>query len=176
MAIIILSNNGISFILGIDWDLGGDYAVSLENLKDAINMSLGATLTATIDPAALDIILLEVDVAGSAGNSITIAIVDGASRNFWVDSSTLHGGRNVVFDSKYLLNAQEIFSDIIGDDDGLCESNEDCIYTPNLGSYQGHGDFVSAQTVVSNTQICPDIGAGGSIENVTLYKYSTNGR
>ena len=27
--------------------------------------------------------------------------------------------------------------DGIGDDDGLCESNESCLFSPNLGAYQG---------------------------------------
>jgi hypothetical protein len=29
--------------------------------------------------------------------------------------------------------------DGVGDDDGLCESNENCLYAPNLGAYQGDG-------------------------------------
>ena len=34
-----------------------------------------------------------------------------------------------------LRNAIEIIGDGIGDDDGLCGTNESCIYTPNIGAY-----------------------------------------
>ncbi len=65
-----------------------------------------------------------------------------------------------------LRNAVELLEDAQGDDDTLCETGEDCLYTPNMGAYQGHGSLVSAGS----------IGTGGSIENVTLYKQGTNGR
>jgi hypothetical protein len=41
----------------------------------------------------------------------------------------------------YLLNAMEILDDDIGNDNGLCESNESCIYAPNIGAYQGEGEY-----------------------------------
>ncbi len=52
-----------------------------------------------------------------------------------------------------------------GNDNGLCESGEDCIYTPNLGAYQGHGNLVSAGTY-----------NGPDITSVTLWQYQHNGR
>lgn len=63
----------------------------------------------------------------------------------------------------FLRNAVEILGDSVGDDDGLCESNEACIYTPNGGGYQGHGSLVSQ--AFSN----------GTIMGVTLRKYASNG-
>jgi hypothetical protein len=47
----------------------------------------------------------------------------------------------------------------------LCESNEVCLYTPNIGSYQGHGQLVSAGPFVD-----------GTLTGITLMKYETNGR
>ena len=38
----------------------------------------------------------------------------------------------------YLQNAVEILN-TGGNDNGLCESGETCLYTPNFGAYQGHG-------------------------------------
>lgn len=67
--------------------------------------------------------------------------------------------------STFLRNAFEVFGDGIGNDNGLCESGETCIVTPNIGAYQGHGNLVSAGS----------IGAGGTIQNVTLMRYQTNG-
>ncbi len=40
----------------------------------------------------------------------------------------------------FLANAVEVFADGVGDEDGLCESNEACVYAPNFGAYQGDTD------------------------------------
>jgi hypothetical protein len=53
----------------------------------------------------------------------------------------------------------------IGNENGLCESNETCLYTPNIGSYQGHGALVAG----------PSIGTIGSTSNVTLVKVANDG-
>ena len=50
----------------------------------------------------------------------------------WSDAST----------TQLLKNAVEIMEDGVGNDNGLCEAAEDCIFTPNIGSYQGHGSLV----------------------------------
>lgn len=65
----------------------------------------------------------------------------------------------------FLRNAVEILDDGIGNENGLCESNETCIYTPNIGSYQGHGSLISAGDFTD-----------GTITGVTLMQYETNGR
>lgn len=65
----------------------------------------------------------------------------------------------------FLRNAMEIAGDGIGNDNYLCESGETCLYLPNIGSYQGHGNIISAGS----------IGTGGVLENITLLKYETNG-
>ena len=67
----------------------------------------------------------------------------------------------------YLMNAVEIMEDFIGNDDGLCQSGEDCIFSPNIGAYQGHGPLVPSS--------CPAIGAGGTISDVNLFDFTTNG-
>ncbi len=66
----------------------------------------------------------------------------------------------------FLKNASEIMNDGIGDENGLCNSNETCLFTPNLGHYQGHGNLVAVST----------IGSGGTLENIKLMQYDTNGR
>ncbi|MDX1960494.1 MAG: hypothetical protein SFU98_18130 [Leptospiraceae bacterium] len=76
------------------------------------------------------------------------------------------GGGSVTF----LRNTVEILGDGIGDDDGFCESNEECLLTPNVGSYQGHGELVSAEKVSG----CKDITTG-TISNVKLWQFATNG-
>ncbi len=66
--------------------------------------------------------------------------------------------------STFLRNAVEIVGDYIGDDDGLCESNEICLFTPNIGAYQGHGSLISAGTFTD-----------GALTGITLLRFETNG-
>lgn len=83
--------------------------------------------------------------------------------------SQVHGN-DVIVDQRtsvqtFLRNATEILGDVIGDDDGLCESSEACIYTPNIGAYQGHGDFTTRTCAFQN----------GTVTGVTMYAYPNNG-
>lgn len=75
----------------------------------------------------------------------------------WFDSSA----------STYLRNAVEIMANGIGNDNGLCESGETCLFTPNIGSNQGHGNLVNADFTDGTTV--------GSVTGVTLMKYQFNG-
>ena len=75
---------------------------------------------------------------------------------------------NVIIDQQptpntFLAHAIEIVLDGVGDDDGLCESGEACVYAPNLGAYQGEGDPLPCTFV------------DGTISSVILYGYPTNG-
>lgn len=65
----------------------------------------------------------------------------------------------------FLLNALEILFDGIGDEDGLCESGEDCLYSPNIGAYQGAGDYTSNRCAITD----------GTVTGVTIYGYPVNG-
>ncbi len=58
--------------------------------------------------------------------------------------------------------------DGIGNDNLLCESNEICLYMPNIGSYQGYGDLVSAGAFTDSTT--------GGLTGITLMEYENNGR
>ena len=79
-----------------------------------------------------------------------------------VFSHTLSSGNNTTF----LENAIEIIGDGVGNDDGLCRFDEECLYTPNLGSYPGHGDIVH----VAN------IAMAGTLTDIVLRRYADNGR
>jgi len=78
-----------------------------------------------------------------------------------VPGSTINGA---TCESTFLKYAVEILNDGIGNDNGLCESNETCLFTPNMGSYQGHGNLISAGTFVD-----------GALTGITLMQYDTNG-
>lgn len=56
-------------------------------------------------------------------------------------------------------------ADHLDNDNGLCESGETCLFLPNIGTYQGHGDLESAGSFV-----------GDALTGITLLRYSTNGR
>ena len=70
-----------------------------------------------------------------------------------------------VCETTFLRNAVEIQADGLGNDNTLCESGETCLYTPNIGSYQGHGELVSAGVITA-----------GTLSGITLMKYDSNGR
>ena len=67
----------------------------------------------------------------------------------------------------FLRNATEVIDpyDGSGDDDGLCETGETCIYNPNFGAYQGHGDYTASPCTFSD----------GTVSSVVMYAYPTNG-
>lgn len=102
----------------------------------------------------------------------------------------------------FLAHANEIFGDGIGNDNGLCESNETCVYNPNIGAYQGQdvaeysevlGDNIGNNDGVCNTsETCEFVKNLGSYPNqaaleavtgpgkwdsmgIKLKKYVTNG-
>lgn len=52
----------------------------------------------------------------------------------------------------------------MGNDNLLCESNEACLLTPNIGSYQGHGTLTPVSATLT-----------GTVSGVTLYRYPSNG-
>lgn len=72
---------------------------------------------------------------------------------------------NSICKSNFLRNAVERLNDFNGNENGLCENNEICIYTPNIGAYQGHGEYISA-----------GVFSDGIISGVTLLKRELNGR
>ncbi len=64
----------------------------------------------------------------------------------------------------FLASAYELLTQSSGNHNGLCESGETCIYSPNFGAYQGH----------SSLQTCTF--SSGALTGITLYWYSINGR
>ena len=66
----------------------------------------------------------------------------------------------------FLMHAVEIHGDSIGDDNNLCETDETCLFTPNMGSYQGHGALINAT---------PAFIDGAVLTGITLKRYETNG-
>jgi parallel beta-helix repeat protein len=97
---------------------------------------------------------------GNAGNPallnvLTLPTGSETLTHTWSDTST----------TQFLRKAVEMPGDGIGNDNTLCESSETCIYLPNIGSYQGHGDFVSAGPFVD-----------GVLTGIRLMRYQNNGR
>lgn len=61
----------------------------------------------------------------------------------------------------FLAAASEILGDSIGDDDGLCESNEHCSFDGNVGAYQGD--------VLDESNVCTF--SDGLVSGVTMMGY-----
>ena len=79
-----------------------------------------------------------------------------------------NGGYNGFPDQIYLTAAVEIVSPASpgygpGNHDGLCESGEHCLYTPNFGAYQGEGLLTTCTFV------------DGIVTGVTMYGFASNG-
>ncbi len=111
--------------------------------------------------------VLSVQLNGNAANTIEHAWV-GTAANQTACTALVPGSVwNALDDcrSTYLRNATEVVSDTIGNNNGLCESNETCLFTANIGSYQGHGTLISAGVFTD----------GDTLTGITLMKYSTNG-
>ena len=66
----------------------------------------------------------------------------------------------------FLRHAVEIPNDGIGNDNTLCESGESCLYAPNIGSYQGHGELISAGTFIEGT-------GTGTLTGITLLRHTS---
>jgi hypothetical protein len=69
----------------------------------------------------------------------------------------------------FLIHATEVMDPALnpaGNYNGLCESGEACIYSPNMGGYQGEGDYTQ--------QVCVFKNGNGFVGNV-MYGYPTNG-
>ena len=64
-----------------------------------------------------------------------------------------------------LVSAVELHGDGAGNDNNLCESNEACLFQPNIGVYQGQGAIYSHSCTFTD----------GTVTGVTLYGYNTNG-
>ncbi len=95
--------------------------------------------------------------------------------HYWKTSATSQGecevaapGSSYFADNDcrttHLRNAIEILGDGIGNENGLCESVEQCLHTPNIGSYQGHGPLVSAGAFTD-----------GTLTAITLLRHQSNG-
>lgn len=63
----------------------------------------------------------------------------------------------------YLTHAREIMG-TGGNNNGLCESNESCLYLPNFGAYQGSGDFWNNQCTFTN----------GTVTGARIFAYPIN--
>lgn len=85
------------------------------------------------------------------------------------DGACESGEPCVSVPQRFLANALEILSDDVGDDDSLCESGERCIFSPNIGAYQGEGDFEAHTCVFQSGP--PSTG----IADVEMHFYPING-
>lgn len=113
----------------------------------------------------------------SAADATTCAAIPGAT---WRTACSLPGYANQTTCTAatgtwsdrcvgiYLRHALEVLDDDLGNDNGLCESHETCIVTPNLGAYQGHGVLLADSVI--------PLGTGEEIEDVRLVRWSQNGR
>lgn len=68
--------------------------------------------------------------------------------------------------SVILSSSYELIGDGLGNENGLCESYEICVYSPNIGAYQGQGQ--GGLTDIGNI-------TDGVVKGVRLLQFATNG-
>jgi hypothetical protein len=79
--------------------------------------------------------------------------------------AAIDGNQTITANGKtYLKHEIEIHADSVGNNDGLCESGDICIYAPNVGSYQGEGTVVGSCTFT-----------GGAVTGVQIHAFPTTG-
>jgi hypothetical protein len=105
-----------------------------------------------------------------AGGTDAPVLNSGGTFNAGAACPATASGDTIVTDAQttpnvFLLNARELLDDNQGDDDGLCEDNEACLFAPNIGVYQGE------ETNLSN----PCIFFNGSVSGVEIVASSING-
>lgn len=66
----------------------------------------------------------------------------------------------------FLVNARELLDDELGDDDGLCETGEACLFSPSFGPYQGTGNARALE---------PCRFQDGAVAGVTMYAFPQRG-
>ncbi len=64
----------------------------------------------------------------------------------------------------FLRTAIEIAHDQVGNNNGLCEANEDCIFAPHIGAYQGDGGLLSGYCTIGD-------GAGSGLDGIKIYRH-----
>lgn len=105
--------------------------------------------------SATDTVLKNLSNNGSSANE---AFVNGGNC-----PAAVHGNKSIALGSfgPFLENAAEIIDDGIGNDNGICESNEDCIYLPDLGAGNLPDPTPTSQCVFQN----------GTVSNVRMYGF-----
>lgn len=135
---------------------------------DGVTSFLSAGLRGACTAGTCRIFDLRLESADAVLKNFNGIFVNGATCPSSLDASVI---ANVVTDLQntphtFLRAAVELM-DGFGNGNGLCESGENCIFTPNRGSYQGEGDYWS--------QACTFTGGNG-VTDVVMYAYPTNGR
>lgn len=150
------SNGAQAFASIVDW-------VNFENPWRMWATSTGTTCTSgTCQIFDFRLSPSDTRYRNTTGNGVAqnAAFVSGGACPAWLDGNAYL--RDAASTPRtYLANAIELLG-TGGNSNGLCESGENCLYTPNFGLYQGEGDYTLKSCA---------IGTGGTIQNVRLYSY-----
>lgn len=112
------------------------------------------------------------DLRASTGGPLHYKGADGSSTNTTfvggsVCPSEVHGSNVASAAGKtFLKYAIEIDDDAVGNNNGLCETGEACLYAPNIGSYQGEGNYKAAP---------PCTFQNGAVSGVQMYSFPVSG-
>jgi len=89
--------------------------------------------------------------------------VNGTPTNGAACPASINGTESFEIYSSYALrNAMEIPNDLIGNDNGFCQSGEACIFKPHIGAYQGDENLPLQSCEFQN---------GTNLTNIKIYYY-----
>lgn len=134
----------------------------LDHATDVLTSSTARGRCSTGTCRIVDVSLKNSDTValGALGTSLTPSAACPAA----IAGSVYVADNNSITGS-FLRLAKEVMGDASGNDNGLCESNETCTYAPDLGIYQGHGDFTSSSCTFTD----------GTVSGVVMYGYPSRG-
>lgn len=102
-----------------------------------VKVSSGALLSSNSGAGPCETGCRELDLRLKTADTLALKKLALPETSGAVESHAFSAGTSTEF----LAHAHEILGDHIGNDNGLCETNETCVFNPNLGAYQGEGSL-----------------------------------
>jgi hypothetical protein len=126
------------------------------------NRSIAESFTSDSSLKSTDTVIRNISGTGATQNE---SFVVGQPCPAAVSGNRATTSVDATFKFTYLENAVELMLDGSGNDNGLCESGETCVYSPNIGAYQGHGPLAAGACVFEN----------GIVRDVKIFSFTQNG-
>lgn len=163
-------SNSKTNLVDSDWINTDRFNYWLEGITSCTSSATCTLYSSVLNRSTSTIIDASKDFSSSRSNNIYQTSGPFDSQPNCEQTLTLEGKyKDAQGEKYYLANAAEINTDMIGNNNGFCESFEICIASPNLGAYQGH--------LGSNElEVCKLNNNTPNTLSVDVYAYPFNGK